>query len=257
MTKGIWPWKTHGIYSLNEINVELVESVFQPLWDLIQENIFESFIGLSILIFVLYQWFFSSLAIAKRQFKKDAVKPIFNFKEGEFGKIIGKVENISTPLTAPLSGKKCVYYEVIVIRNPGEDEIKLVEEKKSIDFFISNNSGKALVKINNTAICEINKDINFSSGWITDPNNSMKAFLEKHAIKQKGFLNLNKSLDFIEKRFDIGEQIGILGVGHWEIPTNTNNNQENNKKVLTFKSLEQHPLFVSDNPKTLENKSVL
>ena len=230
-----------------------MDSLFHWFSKLTLENKLLTIFFLLFFLYIVYMFFFSTLAKTKRKFKNIASTQIFKFKNGDIGKVIGKVENIKEPLIAPLSGKKCVYYEVIVSDSSGEDNILLLKEKKYHHFYIVNSSGKAFVKIDKDTICEITSDIDANTGFWKKPKKEMKVLLEKHKIKQKNFLDFNKSLNFIEKRYDVGEQIGVLGKGYWVISPEKLN--QSNKKVLTFKSLQDAPLFISDNPKTLKRKS--
>lgn len=227
--------------------METIEEYLNWIINLIEENPIPAiFILIAILVYI-YNTFFSKKALAKQHFKKEKESKIFNFKNGEQGKIIGKAECATSPLIAPLSGKKCVFYEVIV-SEPTEDNNSIVIKKsKSKEFYIVNHTGKVLVNPKN-AIYEIKNDININSGLLKKPNNKMLTFLKANDIEPKNFLGISKSLTFQEKSIEVGELIGIRGKGLYD--TSINNNTE---PILTFKNLSHNRLFISDNPKTIKH----
>ncbi|WP_156772434.1 hypothetical protein [Urechidicola croceus] len=198
----------------------------------------------------MYHFFFSKKAILKRQFKKSSIKQISAFKNGDVGKVIGTIQNITDPLLTPFTQKKCVYYEIKVIDTSSKEEKVLISEEKIKDFHLINYSGKALLKVR-TASMDITKDINYASGYFNKPTEAMKAFLIKNNINPKTVIKTRKSLRFVEKSLSIGERVGIYGQGFLEVPLNKYDEYDT-REILTFKSLESQALYVTDNPKKLE-----
>ena len=227
--------------------METIEEYSNWIINLIKENPIPAIFILIALLSYIYSSFFSKKALAKKHFKKEKASKIFNFKNGEQGKIIGKAECITSPLIAPLSGKKCVFYEVIVSRPTEDNNSVLIKKSRSSEFYIVNNTGKVLVNPKN-AIYEIKNDIYTNSGILKEPNKKMLDFLKANDIESKTFLGANKSLTFQEKSIEVGELIGIRGKGLYN--TSTNNTIE---PILTFKNLSHSRLFISDNPETIKH----
>ncbi|MDB4402173.1 hypothetical protein N9169_01765 [Algibacter sp.] len=78
---------------------------------------------------------------------KKAEKPINRIQENEYAKIIGRAKHVNQPLEAPLSGRKCVYYQVIVEVKGYKSWRRIINNEKHQDFFIESNSEMAIVKI--------------------------------------------------------------------------------------------------------------
>ncbi len=82
-----------------------------------------------------------------REFKKSRKKPINRIQENEYAKIIGRAKHVSQPLEALLSGRKCVYYHVIVEVKGDKIWSRIINDEKHQDFFIESNSEMAIVKM--------------------------------------------------------------------------------------------------------------
>jgi len=72
------------------------------------------FFGLIVISIIFVRFYFSRKAVVKRKLKKAAGVKISSFLSGEIAKVAGSVEFVGQPLIAPLSGRRCAYYYVLV-----------------------------------------------------------------------------------------------------------------------------------------------
>ena len=101
----------------------------------------------SVAIIVVLSYYYSNKKIMLREFKKSRKKSINSIRENEYVKIIGKAKHVNEPLIAPLSGRLCVYYHVVVEVKGDKRWNKIINDEKSQDFFIESSSEMAIVKM--------------------------------------------------------------------------------------------------------------
>ena len=196
--------------------------------------------------------FFSKKAIVRRKLKKSIPKRISTVTNGEIAKIVGKVEIIDKPLTAPLSGRKCAYYYVLIEQcvSSGKSSHweKLIEEEVSGTFGIRDDQYCA--QIDSKEIKSyIVQDRNFSSGLFADPPEEILGYLKQHDVETENLLGFNKSMRFQEGILEDGETIAVLGKGMWESVAH-DQWSDNYGKVLKITSADKMPVYLSDDPKT-------
>src|ERR1035437_3859750 len=85
--------------------------------------------GLVLIASIVFKIFFSRAAIIKRKLRKTVLRKISLFQNGEVAKVVGTIKYIGTPLVAPLSGKPCAYYRVLVEQKRGRSWNILIEEE--------------------------------------------------------------------------------------------------------------------------------
>ena len=88
-----------------------------------------------VVIIGIIAYYFSNKRKILREFKKSRKKQINSVKEKEYVKIIGKTKPINEYLEAPLSGRKCVYYHVIVEVKANKNWRKIINEEMYQDFY--------------------------------------------------------------------------------------------------------------------------
>lgn len=85
---------------------------------------------------ISFSYFFSKKAVIKRKLKNAPFKRLSEFRDGNIAKIIGEVEFVDRKLTAPLSGRKCAYYHVLVEEEDSSGKSSawktLITEEKSV-----------------------------------------------------------------------------------------------------------------------------
>jgi hypothetical protein len=196
-----------------------------------------------ILVLIIIGFFFGKETVIKRKLRKVPRKPIAAFNNGELGKLVGNVEFYDNPLIAPLSGRRCAYYHVVVkeYRRRGKSGswVTIVDKFQSTPFILREGEHYALVPAENLhAVLE--KDGKFTSGTFNDASPQLQNFLQSHGLKSTGLFGLNRKLRYLEGIFEENESVAVLGHGYWEAEGST---------TLIMKP-GKDPIYVSDVPNT-------
>ena len=213
----------------------------------------------TIILIGLLSYYFSKKNRMLREFKKTRKKSINSIKRNEYAKIIGKAKHVGEPLVAPLSGRKCVYYHVVVEVKGDKSWRKIIDDVKSQDFFISAASEMAIVKTSNlradSKYIHLVKDFSKNSGFRKDAPENLEAYLKKHGKKSTGMFGVNKQMRYREGVIEIDENIAVKGMAEWE-SLNEPIKGYSYSKILTLTGKKQK-LLVTDEPKALLRVNVL
>lgn len=169
--------------------------------------------------------------------------PISQFKNGQRGKIVGKLDFFDAPLISPLTGRECSYYHVVIKehrrRGKSSSWVTIIDERRNVDFMIQEGEYSALVSSQNIQGMLV-KDGKFKSGTFNDATPHLNAFLERHGRSSTGMLGFNKSLKYHEGILEKGEEVAVLGTGMWE----------NSESKVLLVNADQEPVYVSDHHRT-------
>ena len=104
-------------------------------------------------------------------------------------KFVGTLVYADETLIAPLTGRRCAFYEVIVeeYRSSGDSShwYQIIRDVESKDFFLEDSSGRALVRVA-TAEVMVVKDSHSKSGSFDDATDVEEAFLKKTQQEEQG-----------------------------------------------------------------------
>lgn len=137
-------------------------------------------------------------------------------------KIVGQVRALDRTLEAPLSKRKCVFYEVLVeeyisIGKTGEWRV-LMRDVLTTDFLIDDDTDQALIKKNNVDAWQratSEKDSQWKSGMLNNALPNLESYLQQHGHSSKNLI-FNKTLRYSEGVFELGESIVAMGTATWE-----------------------------------------
>lgn len=203
---------------------------------------------------------FSNKEVVKEQLKKAKKKQISSVENGETVKIVGKVEVLGNPLIAPLSGRKCCYYNVLIEEKVGNDGSSesighswktIIKEEVLGEFVIRDGDDYAIIDTPEVKVYSV-EDKSYWSGFRNDPTDRLEKYLKYHGHSSTFFFGMNKTIRYKEGVLEEGEVIGVLGMASWkEI------DQENfsipAKKILTLSSSGENPfVHLSDDPDILK-----
>lgn len=213
------------------------------------------FIGIVIFITIfILAFYFSKKEVVKRKLRKLPKKQIRTIRNYEFAKIVGKVEFIGAPLSAPLSGRNCAYYHVLVEKKSSNGKNSnwsdLIEEEKSGKFVIRDGDDYAIVDTRKVKAYLV-QDKQYASGFGNDAPLHLQKYLQTHGHSSEGILGFNKTLRYKEGILEEGEIIAVLGNCHWQEIKQTEASIQA-RKVLVLSPSEEHPhVYLSDDPDTL------
>ncbi len=214
--------------------------------------VFVAFVGV-IATLVIYSSYFTRKAIVKRKLKSAAGKKIADFATGNIAKVVGKVECVGKPLIAPLSGRPCAYFCVLVEQRVSSGKSshweKIIEEEVAGTFVVRDERHCTLVSSSNVKSYLV-EDKEYSSGFLNDPTYELQRYLEVHGKKSDTLFGLNRTIRYKEGVLEEGELIAVMGRGEWK-----NSEQvklpESFGRVLVITSTEVEPVYLSDDPETV------
>lgn len=177
------------------------------------------FIALGIVVsLAIFNAYNSKSARLKRNLKKTTRKAIQHVQDGETVQISGTIELVGEPLIAPLSGRECGHYQVIVEREiPHGRKSRYVET-----IFQEEIAGKYLIKdehhyayLNQQQLfSNIQRDRNYSSGFPDNLNDRLLEFHEKMAVKD--WHSHRCIMDYYEGVLEQGEKVIVSGIAEWK-----------------------------------------
>ena len=217
------------------------------------EYIIIPIIAIVVGIIAFVNYYFSKKNVIKRKLKKATGKKISEFLNGEIAKVVGKVDCLNKPIIAPLSGRPCAYYYVLVEQKVSSGKSshwkKLIEEEIAGAFVIKD--GRYCARIDTKNIKSyITEDRKYTSGFLEDATEVLEKYLNDHGQKSEGILGFNRTLRYKEGVLEQGELIAVIGRGEWK---HVNQDQMTSSfgKVLEISSTEEEAVYLSDDPETV------
>jgi hypothetical protein len=221
-----------------------------------RHNIYLDLIGFTVAAGSLaYHHFFNRAARVKRALGKVPRGRIGSAVEGEVVKVVGRIDYLEEPLTSPLSGRRCAYYELTIeeMRGGGRSSqwVTVVQEASGRDFLLRDGSGTALVR---PALAEVavHKDEHHISGALKDATPELEALLERHGQKSTGTLGFNRKLRYDEGVLEAGEHAAVCGRAmRWRPGAAGGADREvpgGQVIRLLFEQRVETPLYISDDP---------
>jgi hypothetical protein len=205
----------------------------------------------------VFVMFFRGERQLKLQRREASARPIAELPEDTEGRIVGITHAHGDLLTAPFSGKPCVYYAAQVerARDPGpgcivnEAEIwePLANETRAVAFLIADDTGRALVEPT-AARVELCREPSIELDSAIELTSGQREFLARHQVTAQGV-----RLRYTETRIAIGEAIAVFGSGAREPdpdarPPEDYRGEQPTRLLLT--SSARHPLLISNDPLT-------
>jgi hypothetical protein len=198
-------------------------------------------------------WYYAERQTIRRQLRKTPTKRINELGDDELGKVVGRARALEEALLAPLTGRRCVYFEATIEehRSSGKSSYwkTIIREKRGVPFMLEDDSGRALVDAT-AARFAIDVDGKSRSGTFDDPTDDEKAFLARHGQQGQGWI-FNRPLRYREAVIEDGETIAVLGAGTREpdpdaAPAGGYRDEAPTRLRLT--SSTKYPLIISDEP---------
>lgn len=206
--------------------------------------------GLVLIASIVYKFFFSPAAIIKRKLRKTLVRKISLFQNGEVAKVVGTIKYIGTPLVAPLSGRACAYYHVLVEQKRGRSWNTLIDEEMAGNVVIKDGNHYALVETG-TVKSYLVADQQYQSDFLEDERDPLFEYLLKHGHNIET-LGRSNAIRYEEGILEEGEIIAVSGKGTWkrksevklEIPV---------EKILVIGPDDLMPVYFTDDPAAVKS----
>jgi hypothetical protein len=203
---------------------------------------------IGLIIFVAFQ---TNAALVAAKLGKTKGSRIADAQEGEKVKITGEIVYAGKTLKAPLSGRACVYYHVVVRerkRRRGFAVPCKIEEENIGDIVIKDGDDYAIISVNLKNLkSHVITDAHYSSGVFNDATEPLLAFIKKHHHRHKDFLGVNKYFTYEEGIVEAGELVTVVGKARW-IERRETRLTIPASKMLVIGPSQQEPLYLTDNP---------
>lgn len=171
-------------------------------------------------------------------------KAIADVQKNEVVKIVGRLELEGEPLHAPLSGRECALFDVLVRekRGRGNSWYTVIRETRMREFFVADDSGRARVRMSRVEVLVV-RDEHQDSGFLDDATPEQEAYLARHGQYTEGVI-MNRTLRYEEGVLEEGEMVAVLGRARWETV--------DGEERLVMEAIDsQNALVASDDPGAL------
>ena len=213
-------------------------------------------VGVLIAGSLFYAIFYSRKAVVKRALKKTPYRRISEFTQGEKGRVVGKIVFAGQVLTAPLSGRRCAAFHVVVeeYRRSGKSGswVTIINEEVNGDIVINDGMGYAYVPPAGLKTYFV-QDAKFSSGTFNDASQHLEAYLSRHGRASTGMLGFNKSIRYREGILEEHEIVAAVGTGTWGSASQRNLNIARDR-ILYMSPDEKGKLYLSDDPDVIKTE---
>lgn len=218
------------------------------------EVLFPVFMVLVVIGIIFVKFYYNRKAVVKRKLKKAAGMKISAFLSGDIAKVVGNVEVVGEPLIAPLSGRPCAYYYVLVeqLVSTGKSSHwkKVIEEEVGGTFVIRDGRYRSYISKESILKTYIVQDEQYSSGLGNDATTTLENYLRAHNFESENFLGFNKKLRYKEGVLEVGECMAVIGRGDWKNAREVSL-PDTFGRVLVLSSSNNEPIYMSDDPETV------
>ncbi|MCB9569069.1 MAG: hypothetical protein H6710_17960 [Myxococcales bacterium] len=170
------------------------------------------FFGLVVILaYAAHRWWTSEGEVTKRMLRGAAPVAIGEYPDGGCRRVDGELEILERELQAPLSGRRCAAYEIIIEESTDKDWRQVARDVKVVPFVLRDGSGRAIIKPESASL-SIVADVHTCSGTFQDPGPRELALLDRLGLSARGLL-FNRSLRYREGVLEPGERVAALGYG--------------------------------------------
>jgi hypothetical protein len=203
--------------------------------------------GAVLLVGLVVTYWFSDDARTRRLLKEAPARKIREIQEGMVVRVTGRLRPAADLVQAPLSGRHCAYYEVLVEerRSTGKSSrwYDVLREVKARDFEVEDGTGVVLVRMGACKVA-ITKDTHTRSGTFDNASAAERALLERNGEESTGLLGFNRTLRYEEGALEPGEEVTVLG----QVKVHTG---LDGARVLAIGPPPDRPVLVSDDRGTV------
>ena len=189
----------------------------------------------------------------RRRFRKTEAFAIEALPEDTFGRISGAAQPFETTLSAPISGRPCVYWVIEIVEDIGEDwpSSLILAQHGGVPFVVTQDGHRAVVdpKDSITSLTFDHEDSSHGIGYVDRAHEAvLKTYLAHRDFKH------TVALHYREAVIEIGEAVSVLGSGTREPDPDappTAAYRDGSRTRLRLTSSKQHPLCITDDPRIL------
>jgi hypothetical protein len=167
-------------------------------------------------------------------------------------KLTGRLHRESEILQAPLSGRACVIYEIVVAIsvNTGSGQIwrYLLDRHEGCSFLVADDSGTARIDTSGPYELALAPDlIGTTSGSYPGTHRALSELLESNGIKPTNWLGRWRAIRYAEGVLEPGALVSVGGVGTWEgDPMGERDSPRSMPRRLVLRGTESQPLLIGE-----------
>lgn len=185
----------------------------------------------------------------RRRLKRHRLWRLSELPDGCYGRIVGRAHPIGEPLIAPMTGRRCIYYEVKVegtgiAPSPGKMTV-IAAETKAIPFLLVDATGRSLVQPDGA---DVLVDFDERSDFTTQVRMVTPSHKEFFARHGRTILDgaYGTQLRYREAVIEVEDMITLLGVGRREPDPDTASAGIGPRSRVRFENTPAHPLMITD-----------
>lgn len=152
-------------------------------------------------------WYFSKREKQKRRLRTAKRWSLATLPDDTFGKVVGTARVLDETLVAPISGRPCVFYLVVVTADDKSDASALLREAVGVPFVIEDDTGRAEVDPREADVVLVQDRFRISG-----PNDPRTA-AEEALLQRHGKSGASKTYWYRESIIEPGELVAIFGAG--------------------------------------------
>lgn len=191
----------------------------------------------------------------RRRLRRAPRAELGSLDENTVARITGTVRPMGKRLLeAPLSGRLCVYYSIIVVaaREHLGQRTTIGSEQDAMTFVIEDASGRAVVDPEHAQI-SVAFDFVSESKAAFDADPQQRATLERMGLVKRDWFNTDR-LQYREAILEVDDMIAVYGAGVREPDPDaapTGPYRDSGPQRLRFTGTVRYPLLISDDPRML------
>lgn len=134
--------------------------------------------------------------------------PVAELPEYQQGRLVGNVRALDRTLTAPLTGRACVYYVVLVVQPAASGWQERITDRRGVAFALADASGSAVIDPAHASVA-LAFDHREQLRALDPATAAQQAVLARHADHRRG----RSRLRFLEAVLSVGERVTVVGTG--------------------------------------------
>lgn len=166
--------------------------------------------------------------------------------EGVYARVVGRATQLQEVLEAPITGRRCLYYQVHVVEVTDKDTRRILLEERGVPFILDAGSDQAIVDPSD-ALVDLEDDARSEVDWRSSRGYRERALLGQHP----GKVSVNADLRFSEAIIELGDTIAVVGTAVREVdpdgaPTGPYRGEQPTRLRVSGK------LLISDRPRATQ-----
>lgn len=194
-------------------------------------------------------WYFSKREKQKRRLRTAKRWSLVALPDDTFGKVVGTARVLEDTLIAPISGRPCLFYLVVVTADGGSDASAVLREAVGVPFVIEDDTGRAEVDPRDAEILLVQD--RFRICGPNDPTTAEEAaLLARHGKTRPS----RTTYWYRESIIEPGERVAIFGAGGREPDPDAPPTAEYRGAPamrLRMSNARSFKLLISDDPKLI------